>query len=61
MQMVRADSSFSIATADPEVWRGVGMRCISSEARHGDALKMADFKLKQFKKSVRRSHPDHLM
>ena len=43
--MVHADSSFNIATANPEVLHGVGMRCISGEACQDDTLKMADFKL----------------
>ena len=45
MEMVRADSSFNIAAADPEVWHGVRMRCISGEAWQGDTIKMAYFKL----------------
>ena len=32
VEIVHADSSFSIATTDPEVWHGLGQRCISSEA-----------------------------
>ena len=45
VEMVHADSSFNIATADSEVWCGIGMRSISGEAWQGDTLKMADFKL----------------
>ena len=45
MEIDHADSSFSIATADPEAWHGLGLRCISGEAWEGGILKMADFKL----------------
>ena len=45
MEVVHADSSFSIATADPEVWHDLGMRCISGGTWEGEVLKMADFKL----------------
>ena len=44
MELVHIDSSFDIVAADPDVWRGVGMKCISGEAQQGDTLKMADFK-----------------
>jgi len=45
MKVVHAYSAFSIATADPKVWSGLGMKCISGEAWEGEILKMADFKL----------------
>ena len=45
VEVVHADSSFNIATADPKVWHGLGLRCISGEAWEGGILKMADFKL----------------
>jgi len=45
VEVVHTDSSFDIAAADPKVWHGVGMRCISGEAWQGDTLKMAGFKL----------------
>ena len=45
MEVVHADASFSIATTNPEVWSGLGMKCISGEAWEGEILKMADFKL----------------
>jgi hypothetical protein len=45
VEVVHADSSFNIATADPEVWHGLGLRCISGEAWEGGILNMADFKL----------------
>ena len=45
MEVVHADSSFNIATADPEVWHGLGLRCISGEIGEGEILKMAYFKL----------------
>ena len=43
MEVVHADASFSIATTNPEVWSGLGMKCISGEAWEGEILKMADF------------------
>ena len=45
VEVVHADSSFNIATADPEVWHGLGLRCISGEIGEGEILKMAYFKL----------------
>ena len=45
MKVVHAYSAFSIATADPKVWSGLGMKCISGEAWEGEIPKMADFKL----------------
>ena len=45
VEVVHADSSFNIATVDPEVWHSLGLRCISGEAWEGGILKMADFKL----------------
>ena len=45
VEVVHADSSFNNATAYPEVWHGLGLRCISGEAWEGGILKMADFKL----------------
>jgi len=42
---VHADSSFIIATTDPEVWHGLGLKCISGETLEGGILKMAYFKL----------------
>ena len=45
VEMVHADSSFNIAMTDPEVWHGLGLKCISGEAWEGGILKMADFKL----------------
>ena len=59
MEVVHADSSFSIATADPEVWHGLGLKCISGEAWESGALKMAISNWKQSKKSARRSHPEY--
>ena len=45
MEVVNADSSFGIATADLEIWSGQGIRCISREAWEGEILMMADFRL----------------
>ena len=45
VEVVHTDSSFDIAAADPKVWHGIGMRCISGEAWQGDTLKMAGFKM----------------
>ena len=45
VEVVHADSSFNIATADREIWHGLGMTCISSKAWEGEVLKMSDFKL----------------
>ena len=59
MEVVHADSSFSIAMADPEVWHGLGLKCISGEAWESGALKMAISNWKQSKKSARRSHPEY--
>ena len=57
MEMVRADSSFNIAAADPEVWHGVRMRCISGEASQGDTLKMADLKLEIVQEIISEESP----
>ena len=32
MEIVHVDSTFSIAIADPVVWLGLGLKCISGEA-----------------------------
>ena len=45
VEVVHVDSSFNISTADPEVWSGLGLRCILGEAWEEGILKMADFKL----------------
>ena len=45
VEIVDADSSFGVATADLEIWSGQGIRCISREAWEGEILKMANFKL----------------
>ena len=45
VEIVDAYSSFSIATADLEIWSGQGIRCISREAWEGEILMMADFRL----------------
>ena len=45
VEIVDADSSFSVATADLEIWSGQGIRCISGEAWEGGVVKMADFRL----------------
>ena len=57
IDMVHVDSSFSIATANPKVWRGVGMRCISGEASQGDTLKMADLKLEIVQEIISEESP----
>ena len=48
VEIVDADSSFSVATADLEIWSGQCIRCISSEAWEGGILKMDDFRLDTF-------------
>jgi hypothetical protein len=46
VEIVYADSSFRITTADPQVWGYDGMECISGKVWEGDFLKMSDFGLK---------------
>ena len=41
VEVVHADSSLNIATSDPEVWHGLGLKCISGIAWEGGILKMA--------------------
>jgi len=50
VEVVHVDSSFSIAIADPEVWSGLGMKCISGKPWEGEILKMVDFKLDAIQK-----------
>jgi hypothetical protein len=45
VDIVHANSLFSVTTADPEVSHGLGLKCISGEAWEGGTLKMDDFKL----------------
>ena len=59
VKVVHANSSFSIATADPKVWSGLGMKCISGEAWQGGTPKLADFKLETVQKSARKVRPDY--
>ena len=41
VEVVHADSSLNIATSDPKVWHGLGLKCISGIAWEGGILKMA--------------------
>jgi hypothetical protein len=46
VEVVPADSSLSIATADPRIWGYDGVECISGKVWEGDFLKMSNFRLK---------------
>jgi secreted protein with Ig-like and vWFA domain len=46
VEVVHADSSLSVATADPQVWGYDGVECILGKVWEGDFLKMANFDLK---------------
>jgi hypothetical protein len=46
VEVVPADSSLSIAIANPQIWRYDGVECISGKVWEGDFLKMSDFGLK---------------
>jgi hypothetical protein len=46
VEIVHANSSLSITTADPQVWKYDSVECISGKGWEGDFLKMSDFGLK---------------
>jgi hypothetical protein len=45
-EVVNADSSLSVAIADPHVWGYDGVKCISGKVWEANFLKMSDFGLK---------------
>jgi hypothetical protein len=52
VEVVHADSTFSVAIADPEVWHGLGLKCISGEAWKQELPRIADFKLEMIQEIV---------
>jgi hypothetical protein len=46
MEIVHADASFSITTADSEIWGFDGVECISGKVWEGNFLKVSDYGIK---------------